>query len=408
MHIPIPDRSPNARNGDADPPRTPTDDEISRQLLAYAAPTDSTKNVWAFWHSGYASMPAWCRRNVINWVRRLGPTWTVRVLDSIPGSPTNASRFVGPDLLPRGAFAAATTPSGSKHAGVHAGDAVRLPLLQLYGGAWMDVGTILIRHLDDVWDVLDDASTPYELAAMTMPLRGRGEAETAMNGFLVVARRANAFVTRWHRIYLGLWADGDAADATGFHRHRLLRHLLLYTPSRLFAVSPEAFTDYVAHMLCAERLRDLRCRDDGFDGRRYYENNVFLLPSFREMFRLQEWSGWDGEKEFDVLSTRLDDVANPRVTSHARDLAHDLLENSVVIKLSHGPKGGSATTWLADLWDDPRHCHADDEPGTLAAYLRESILSYDHKRRLVPAKVGTLEAPVREAGLLEPCGTVVG
>lgn len=412
-HIPVQQCIPPASNG-----HITTDAEISAQLRAYNAPTDSTKNVWAFWHDGYQSMPPWCQRNVINWVRLLGPSWTVRVLDCVPSSPTNASRFIGRDLLPRAFGAVDTSPR--KHSGVHSGDTVRLPLLQLYGGAWMDVGTLLIRHLDDIWDVLDDASTPCELAAMTLPLRP-GE-ETMMNGFLVVARRGNPFITRWHRIYLELWADSSSSSSpAAFHNHPLLRHLRLYEPSSIFALSPQDFTDYVAHILCAERLRDLRCRDDGFDGRRYYERHTFLLPSFQEMFRLQRWSGWDGRKEFDMLSARLPDAAsggNPPTTvscsssscpyscpsSSGRELVRDLLENSVVVKLSHGPRGGSATTWLADIWDDPRHCDADDEPGTVAAYLRKSILDHKHTRRLYPAVVGPVAAEVWEAGLLEPCG----
>jgi hypothetical protein len=54
----------------------PTDSRSDEQVLAslseYKAVT-SEKNVWAYWHSGLNNMPKWNQRNVIDWVRILGP-----------------------------------------------------------------------------------------------------------------------------------------------------------------------------------------------------------------------------------------------------------------------------------------------------------------------------------------------
>ena len=105
----------------------------------------------------------------------------------------------------------------------HSADLVRLPLLSLYGGAWIDVGTILIRHLDDIWNVLQDPSNDYEFAAPTFPCRP--DEDSVTNNFLM-ARKGNGLVARWHRIYQEVW--GDAKESTGFHKRPLIRHLPLY------------------------------------------------------------------------------------------------------------------------------------------------------------------------------------
>ena len=69
------------------------------ESLGHHVPVTSEKNIWAFWHSGVESMPAWCKRNVIDWVQ-ICDGWTVRVIDSVPNSPNNALRFIAADLLP--------------------------------------------------------------------------------------------------------------------------------------------------------------------------------------------------------------------------------------------------------------------------------------------------------------------
>lgn len=42
------------------------DNEIAEQLCGFTAPTNSNKNVWAYWHTGFQTMPQWTQRNVIN------------------------------------------------------------------------------------------------------------------------------------------------------------------------------------------------------------------------------------------------------------------------------------------------------------------------------------------------------
>ncbi len=102
-----------------------TDAEIADLLRIYH-PVTSEKNVWAFWDSSYDAMHPWCRRNVLGWVRRLGPSWTVRVLDTVPGSPNHFHNFVGPEHFPTAFYQGKLT---GRNKGQHVSDLVRLAVL---------------------------------------------------------------------------------------------------------------------------------------------------------------------------------------------------------------------------------------------------------------------------------------
>ena len=73
-------------------------------------------------------MPRWCKRNVVGWVRRLGPEWDVRCTDMVEGSPNYALNFVDAGCMP-GCFVKKDM-SGNAPA-QHASDMIRLPLVYL-------------------------------------------------------------------------------------------------------------------------------------------------------------------------------------------------------------------------------------------------------------------------------------
>lgn len=165
-----------------------TDAEIL-QSLSQHAPVTSEKNVWAFWHSGLANMPAWNKRNVIAWVRILDPSWTVRILDSIPDSPNYTLKYVSKDLLPQ-AFVNGTMDG--PYVGPHSADFLRGACIWTYGGVYMDVGNILIRNLDRVcWRQLEDPSSPFEVSVPWMY-------GNVMANHFVAGRKGSVFIKRWY------------------------------------------------------------------------------------------------------------------------------------------------------------------------------------------------------------------
>ena len=80
-------------------------------------------------------MKPWRQRNVISWVRRLDPSWQVRVLDMVPNSPRHYLRFLDANELPE-VLVKGEMDAKARNSAEHASDMVRLPLIFNYGGVW--------------------------------------------------------------------------------------------------------------------------------------------------------------------------------------------------------------------------------------------------------------------------------
>ncbi|KAK4082093.1 hypothetical protein Purlil1_11316 [Purpureocillium lilacinum] len=381
-----------------------TDEEIAAWLQERHEVV-SEKNVWAFWNSGFKTMPAWSQRNVINWVRRLGPDWTVHVLDTVPDSETNVRHFLDDmeTVLPK-AFNEGTMDGPT--VGQHQADLVRLPLIYQHGGIWMDVGMILFRHVDDIcWNAITDPTSPYEVGGFTMQLRPG--VESMMNSF-IAARKGNLFIKRWHDIFATVWGQQTNAYAPSFHKHPLLRPIPLpkLTAEQLNApeatVSMAFLGDYLTQVQCFERLRKvIEPAEFGFNGPEYYAAHVLLLPSMSEMYYLQGVSSWQGPKEFALLSAKStsdgDDIS---LREEASRVVDHMLANTATMKLSHAPPG--EVPFLADIWSRPEHRDADIAKDTFAAYMRYGSVHFDQDRGLEPMEVGIDTKGALRTGLLEP------
>lgn len=167
----------------------PTDVQQFLETLESYRPVNSEKNIWAFWHSGISTMPEWCQRNIIDWVRICGTTgWTVRVLNNLPTSPNYALKYLREDMLPE-AFVRGTMDG--PYSGPHSADLLRGACLLQHGGVFMDVGNILIRHMDRIcWDEIEDQNTSYNVAVPIM------YGQTMANHF-VASRKGDPFIKRW-------------------------------------------------------------------------------------------------------------------------------------------------------------------------------------------------------------------
>jgi hypothetical protein len=166
---------------------TRTDTEIVETLSKHQ-PIMSEKNVWTYWHAGIHAMPGWCQRNIINWVRLLGPEWRVRVLDTVPHSSNHALSWISPEELPESFVKGTMT---GPYVGPHSADFLHGAALYTYGGVWMDVGNVLFRHLDKIcWDQLAEESSPYTISTPWM----FGQ---HMGNHFVAARKGDEFIRKW-------------------------------------------------------------------------------------------------------------------------------------------------------------------------------------------------------------------
>ena len=125
---------------------------------------------------------------VLDWVRMLGPSWTVRIVDNQAGSPNHFLRFIPSDMLPE-CFVKGT--HHGKFQGPHSADFVRVPLVYLYGGASLDVGTYLTRHPERwMWSPLEDETSGVELVITLFY-------GSVLSNSFVAARKGNEWMKRW-------------------------------------------------------------------------------------------------------------------------------------------------------------------------------------------------------------------
>lgn len=378
-----------------------SDDEILADLQTYK-PVDNgaERNIWAFWDKGLAACKPWCQRNIISWVRRHSPRWTVRVLDMVDGSPNHYSKYFA-DLEPFFPAVLLQNKMTGTHVGPHAADLIRLPLLYLYGGVWLDVGFLLFRDLDDLcWDALENPLNPVELAGFKMTVNS----SLAMfwNGF-IAARKDSLAIKYWHDIFLKLW-DGRTS-CEGMNAHPLLRHLPRYeVPSSTgqpAAFAYEHFVDYLAQMFCLERLRHLRDPTKGWDGSQFFESRALLFECVSEVYWAQHLTHWDGRKQFNLLSCVREET-EPGLRE-AEEFVQNILSMSSTMKLSHGLVTDQRE-YLARIWDEPGNEDADCRPGTFAAYLRWASVHFQQTKELTSVQLPVCERTILTGSMLEALG----
>ncbi|KAI0145342.1 hypothetical protein GGR57DRAFT_300845 [Xylariaceae sp. FL1272] len=379
-----------------------SDEQILADLqMFHPVQSGSEKNVWAYWDKGLSECPPWCQRNIIGWVRRLGPAWKVRVLDLVEGSPTHVSKYVKPSFFPSVFLNNKMTGS---YVGPHSADLVRLPLLYLYGGVWLDVGFMLFRGLDSLcWTTLADPDSPFEMAGFAIQM-GPGVG-MMFNGF-IAARKGCRCIKFWHETFVEVWKGADST--AGMSNHPLLIHLPRYEPPSIGGKMPPfryaQFADYLAQVLCLERVRHLTDRSLGWTGAEYFEKNVLLYDCPSEVYRAQQLTNWDGRKQFDLLGRqRGGGDKDSAGYLEAESFVSDILATSSTMKISHGlPTPGRE--YLSDIWDKPENHSADNTPGTFAAYLRLCAETLQQQRTMKPVQLPTLIQALLEGPLLEARG----
>eukprot|EP00964_Phaeocystis_antarctica_P081945 scaffold51320_cov69-Phaeocystis_antarctica.AAC.1 len=96
------------------------------------------KVIWGYWHSGRAALPGFCEFCVRTWEAR-NPAWKVVVIDE-----ASLGEYLEAADLP--------STFGSLKV-QHQSDIVRIAVLRRFGGVYLDVSTVCLQGLDDVFEV---------------------------------------------------------------------------------------------------------------------------------------------------------------------------------------------------------------------------------------------------------------
>ncbi|USW59771.1 Putative afumC-like glycosyltransferase, nucleotide-diphospho-sugar transferase [Septoria linicola] len=357
---------------------TRSDQEILQSLTRHT-PITSEKNIWTFWHAGIAAMPAWCQRNVINWVR-LCPTWTIRVLDNTTLSPNHAMDWVPRDMLPE-CFTKKTMEG--PWTGPHSADFLRCPCLYLYGGAWLDVGCILVRSIDDIcWTQLQDPLSPFTVAAPWA-------FDLCIANYFVAARKGDV-----HSIFMALWAGRTTCTDIG--SHPLLTEVLpqiKFGQSRFqldFMVSRKTLVGYVGQIVAWARLCMIEEPDGGFNGRSYYREHVMLFDAMTETSPERLLPNFDAGDFLRVLGTKLD--ADPQSASYqtAYKLVWSILTRSSMQKVAHA-KQMTRTPQLGIYLDQKENENLDVDSSNFFELLRYGSVHYEQLRKEI--NISEVEGP---------------
>ncbi|KIX96525.1 uncharacterized protein Z520_07791 [Fonsecaea multimorphosa CBS 102226] len=374
-----------------------SDEDILASLEEYK-PVTSEKNIWAFWDKGIRSMPSWCQRNIVSWVRLCGPSWTVRILDAVPDSPTTALKYVSADLLPQSFVTGTMT---GIYTGPHSSDFLRGACLYSHGGVYMDTGNILIRDIDRIcWNQLADPNSPFEVCAPIMY-------GTTMANHFVASRKGDPFIKCWHDLFVYLWKDRQNHE--GLINHPLVSFALSHTFEAAeqanfgwdFKVQPQTVMEYISQVLSWQRLCMLENARDGFNATEYWLNKVLIFDALQEDWGAEATIGFGGQVLFNALATRLDAPKDSEEYKTAYKLVWRLLTESSLQKITHG-KNLTKTPAAGVLWEEPGNEDKDHEPGTFAELFRYGTVHFQQTRESIRYLKAEKPPVTSNKGLLEP------
>ncbi|KAK7022302.1 capsule polysaccharide biosynthesis [Favolaschia claudopus] len=377
-----------------------TNDEILRSLAQHA-PVTSEKNLWAFWDSGLSNMPAWCQRNIVDWVRICAPLgWTIRVLDNVPSSPNYTLKYVSRELLPD---AFVDRKMDGPYIGPHSADFLRGALLYEHGGVYMDVGCILIRDMDRIcWNEISDPNSPVHIVVPLM------YGQVIANHF-VASRKGDPFIKRWHDLFTHLWKNHT--NHQGLIENPLLAFgaNLTFEESRAsnfnwdFKVDAKTVMEYISQVLCWTRLTMLEEAGDGFSCAEYWEKNVMCFDVLQESWGAESVVGFasGGQGMFNPLSMKVDGDKNAEEYKQAEKMVWRMLAGSSIQKITHG-KGLTNNLALGAIWDMPENEGKDCARGTFAELLRYGTVHFRQTRGSVVKLEAKPAQQKMKKGVFEP------
>ena len=278
----------------------------------------------------------------------------------------------------------------------------------------LDVACFLFRDLDDIcWNAISDPHNPHKICGMQLPRPVKnGKNVSLFNGF-IASLPGDPFILNWHRMFLSLWKD--RTNSLDISSDPLIAAYAWEPTKDLEAAAQENWTqnvlsDYVAHMICFERLLSIIDPSTRFSGPEYWQRH-FRLLHLSEIYpehRLVSEQGFSEEEAIRLLNL-------PRSESVPRDdqaqldaerLVEGALAHACFKKLSSGLWGNPLDT-VAGTWD----AHEEDvdvKSGTWADYLRWGSVFLKQKRQIpileaeIPLDNSGAMQPIYEVGILEP------
>ena len=166
--------------------------------------------------------------------------------------------------------------------------------------------------------------------------------------------------------------------------------------------------EYIAQLICWQRVCMLEDTGDGFSGVDYWMKHVYLFDAIRETVGGETLVGFDQQRMFRYLTMDCDDSFSASTTQvaendykSAKDLTWYLLASSSMLKISRGP-GLSQHKGFGALLDEPENREKHCQPGSFFGLLRFGSLHFKQTRDDVVTIKPWQPSVTLKKGLLEP------
>lgn len=185
-----------------------------------AAPQPIPRIVWAYWNG--SAPPLLIQRCFDNW-QRWNPDFSIRILDE-----ASVRSFIPdiPEALDRASHA--------KRA-----DWIRLELLRLHGGIWVDASTILTQSLD--WVLEQHARTPAEFTGFYLQRHTRDAAYPVVENWFMAAPPGSRFIAELQHEF-----TSEVIHRTGHEYIAHLQSLGVYDAVRQHIDAPDYLSMHMA------------------------------------------------------------------------------------------------------------------------------------------------------------------
>uniref|UniRef100_A0A093Y562 Uncharacterized protein n=1 Tax=Talaromyces marneffei PM1 TaxID=1077442 RepID=A0A093Y562_TALMA len=186
---------------------------------------------------------------------------------------------------------------------------------------------------------------------------------TTMANHFIAARQHDPFIKRWHDLFVYLWSGKDIYEG-----HCVVEIL------------------YVG---------------DGFSCADYAQKNILWFDALEEDWAAETVVGYQGEKLFEALTTRLHEDPESERYKRAYKTVWRILTNSSMQKVTHGKKL-TKTPALGVLLDKPENANKDIEPGTFADLLRYGSVHFEQTRSQITVIQTEKPTETMKKGIFEP------
>lgn len=156
--------------------------------------------------------------------------------------------------------------------------------------------------------------------------------------------------------------------------------------------------EYISQVMAWIRVASLEEAGENFDGSEYWQKHVFGFD-IKEDWPAEQVVGFDGEKIYAALSTKLDADSESEEHKLGYKLVWTMLARSCMQKVTHG-KHLTHDVHLGVLWDENEG--KDIERGTFAELLRYGTTHFEQTRECIKIKECKKGKSTMKKKLLEP------